>query len=150
MCSLKELWPSLLAGQPTMQMLSRIRSKWVCHCCVAPRGPNMKTENRINKHCMIMDIAVLHNKVNTKEIEKLDKYQDLARELKRLWKTKTTVIPTVVGTLDATPKMPPKRLKDFESESHIVNLKKSSILYPARISWNILEIWEELLLPNSK
>ena len=34
-----------------------------------------------------------------KEQEKMDRYQDLARELKRLWKVETKVIPIVVGAL---------------------------------------------------
>ena len=34
-----------------------------------------------------------------KECEKRDKYLDLARELKRLWNMKVTIIPIVIGTL---------------------------------------------------
>ena len=34
-----------------------------------------------------------------KEIEKLDKYSDLARKLQKLWNIKLTVIPIVVGEL---------------------------------------------------
>jgi len=35
-------------------------------------------------------------RVEEKEHEKMDRYQDLARELKRLWKLETKVIPIVV------------------------------------------------------
>ena len=38
-------------------------------------------------------------KIEIKEKEKIDKYQELARELSRLWKVKKTVIPVVKGAL---------------------------------------------------
>jgi len=41
---------------------------------------------------------------NTKESEKIGKYQDLALELTRLWKTSTKVIPIVIGALGASNK----------------------------------------------
>ena len=37
--------------------------------------------------------------VKLKESEKKDKYQDLARELKKLWDMKMTIIPIVIGAL---------------------------------------------------
>ena len=38
------------------------------------------------------------------ETEKIDNYLDLARELKKLWNMKVTVIPIVVSTLGVVPK----------------------------------------------
>ena len=43
-------------------------------------------------------------KVKLKENEKKDKYLDLARELKKQWNMKVTVIPIVIGTLGKSPK----------------------------------------------
>ena len=45
-------------------------------------------------------------RVKTKESGNIDKYLDLARELKRkkLWNMKSTVIPIVVGSLRVVPK----------------------------------------------
>jgi len=37
--------------------------------------------------------------VKDKEAEKIEKYQDLAMEIGRMWKTKTKVVPVVVGAL---------------------------------------------------
>ena len=46
----------------------------------------------------IIDIAVPGNaRVEDKEKENVEKYQDLARELHRLWETSVNVIPVVVG-----------------------------------------------------
>ena len=44
-----------------------------------------------------MDFAV--KRVKLKESEKKDKYLDFARELKKLWNRKVTVIPIVIGAL---------------------------------------------------
>jgi len=51
--------------------------------------------NKDNKTALLIDIAVPADaKVEEKEQVKMDRYQDLARELKRLWKVDTKVIPT--------------------------------------------------------
>ena len=47
-----------------------------------------------------MDFGFLiDNRVKLKEREKKDKYIDFARELKKLWNMKVTVIPIVIGAL---------------------------------------------------
>ena len=38
-------------------------------------------------------------RTNIKEEEKVDKYQDLAREISRLWGMSTTVVPIIIGAL---------------------------------------------------
>ena len=39
-----------------------------------------------------------------KEAEKCEKYQDLAREIQRIWKSRTKVVPVVVGALGSVSK----------------------------------------------
>ena len=54
-----------------------------------------------------MDIAVPgDSNVRQKETEKYEKYQDLAREIKRIWKSRTKVVPVVhvVGALGSVSK----------------------------------------------
>ena len=52
----------------------------------------------------IIDVAVPGDaKVELKEKEKIDKYQDLAKELRKLWKVKTRVVPIVIGALRTIP-----------------------------------------------
>ena len=47
-----------------------------------------------------MDFAVLTDpRVEIKESEKKDEYQELAIDLKKLWNMKVTVIPIVTGVL---------------------------------------------------
>ena len=50
------------------------------------------------------DLAVpSDHRVKLKEDEKMDKYLDLARELKKLWNMRVKVIPIVVGALGTVP-----------------------------------------------
>ena len=52
-----------------------------------------------------MDIAVPgDSNILQKETEKYEKYQDLAREIKRIWKSRTKVVPVVVGALGSESK----------------------------------------------
>ena len=101
----------------------------------------MIVEDRRNSHCKIIDFAVPYdNRVDNKEAEKIEKYQDLAREIKRLWNTQVKIIPVVVGALGTTPRLLPKRLKDIGIETRIVDLQKSAILCSARILRKVLEV----------
>ena len=52
----------------------------------------------------IIDVAVPGDaRVKLKEKEKIDKYPDLAKELRKLWKVKTRVVPIVIGALRTIP-----------------------------------------------
>ena len=52
-----------------------------------------------------MDFTVLaEQKVKLMENEKLDTYQNLAKELKKLW-IMVTVIPIIIGALETIPKI---------------------------------------------
>ena len=78
-----------------------------------------------NSFCKIIDFAIPYNsRVDKKEAEKIEKYQDLAREIKRLWNTQVKIISVVIGALGTTPRLLPKRLKDIGIGTHIVDLQK--------------------------
>ena len=49
-----------------------------------------------------------------KESEKKDKYLDLAKELKKLWNMKMTIIPVAIGTLGTVTKRLIQALEDLE------------------------------------
>ena len=62
-----------------------------------------------------MDFAVpADHKVKIKQNEKINKYLNLARELKKLWNTKMTVIPIVVGALGTVLKISERVFEQFE------------------------------------
>ena len=63
-------------------------------------GPKTRPYNNQQKKKIykIVDFAVpADHRIKLKECEKRDKYLDLARELKKLWNMKVTIIPIVVG-----------------------------------------------------
>ena len=72
----------------------------------------IKNKKRI---CKIFDFAVpADHRINPKESEKKDKYLDLARELKKLWNMKVTIVPIMIGALGTVTKGLLKGLEDLE------------------------------------
>ena len=63
------------------------------------RRPDLIIINKKKKRiCKIVDFAVpADHRINLKECKKKDKYLDLARELKKLWNMKVTIVPIVIG-----------------------------------------------------
>ena len=62
-----------------------------------------------------MDFAVLAvHIVDLKEGEERYKYLDLARELKKLWNVKVTILPIVIGALGTVTKWLVQGLEDLE------------------------------------
>ena len=87
------------------------------------------------KMCHLIDIAVPgDSRVASKENEKVQKYQDLVRELRKLWQVKVKVVPVVVGTLGTIPKALEKHLKE------IGLLQEAALPGTARILRKTLEI----------
>ena len=108
---------------------------------IEARRPDMIIVDKKNNKCQIIDFAVpFDTRVAEKEKEKIFKYQDLARELKKLWNKKVKVIPVIIGALGTTPKALPKRLKEIGIATRIVELQKTVLLQSARILRQVLEI----------
>ena len=65
------------------------------------RRPDLILVNKKATSCVINDVAIPGDcRINEKEIRKIEKYQNLKRELKRLWSlNKVEVVPVVVGAL---------------------------------------------------
>ena len=67
------------------------------------------------KICKIVDFAVpADHRIKLKKSERRDKYLDLARELKKLWNMKVTIIPIVIGAFGTVTKGLLKSLEDLE------------------------------------
>ena len=72
---------------------------------IQARRPDLVIKDKLKNECLIVDFAIPYDsRVETKEFEKLEKYQDLARELKKLWNMSVRIIPIVIGALGTTPK----------------------------------------------
>ena len=64
--------------------------------------------------CKIIDFVVPgDSNIEEKEKEKLEKYQDLRRELQKIWNVRVKIILLVVGSLGAILKQFGNRLKEI-------------------------------------
>ena len=88
------------------------------------------------------------HRIKLKECEKRDKYLDLARELKKLWNMKVTVIPIVIGAFDTVTKGLLKGLEDLEVGGRVETIRTTALFKTARILRRVLETWEEFLSLN--
>ena len=96
--------------------------------------------------CKIVDFAIpVDHRINLKESEKKDKYIDLARELKKLWNIKVTIVPIVMGALYTITKGLLKGLEDLEFSGRVETIQSTALLGTARILRRVLETWGDLL-----
>ena len=102
---------------------------------VQARRPDLVVIDRKKGQCFIIDIAVPgDSRVGEKEREKVDKYQDLRREVAKLWNIKTTVVPVVVGALGVVTNNLTKHLKTIRVSTKIAEfLQKAALLGTARL-----------------
>ena len=72
-----------------------------CDNVIEAKRSDLILVNKKAKSCVIIDVAIPGDcRIREKEIEKTEKYQNLKRELKRLWSLKKTeVVPVVVAAL---------------------------------------------------
>ena len=107
-------------------------------CMNGSPNPGQKTRPYNNQQkksiCKIVDFAVpADHRINLKECEKKDKYLDLAREFKKLWNMKVTIVPIVNGALGTITKGLLKRLEDLEVGGRVVTIQTTALLRTARI-----------------
>ena len=88
-----------------------------------------------NKLCLIVDFTV----PSDHRIEiKIEKYQDLKREVQKLWNMKAKIIPIVIGALGTIPKTLQKQLEQIESNIAINQMQTTVLLSTARILRKVL------------
>ena len=112
------------------------------------RSPNLgqttkpSDSQQKKRTCQVVDSGVpADHWVKLKESEKKDKYIDLARELKKLWNMKATVIPILIGALGTVI----KGLEDLEMRGLAEAIPTTPLLRSARILRRVLETWSDLL-----
>ena len=108
---------------------------------IQARRPDLVIVDKKRKACQIVDVAVpADHRVKKKEGEKREKYQDLARELKKMWNMKTRVVPVIVGALGTVPKTLRERLEEIGIRGRIETVQTTALLGTARILRKVLEI----------
>ena len=96
--------------------------------------------NKKEKICHLVDFAVpADHRVKLKEIEKKDKYLDLARELKKQWNMRVKVVSIVIGALGTIPKGLEKSLSKLRIKGRIETIQTTALLKSARIIRRVLE-----------
>ena len=80
------------------------------------------------------------SRIEEKEKDKIEKYQQLGRELQKIWNVKVKIIPLVVGSLGAIPKRFGNRLKQTGIAVGTAKVQKTVLLGTARILRKVLEI----------
>ena len=94
----------------------------------------------------IVDFAApVDHWIKLKENEKKYKYLDFARELKKIWNVKVTIIPIVIGAFGTVTKGLLKRLEDLEVGGRVETIQMTALLRTARIVRRVLETWGDLL-----
>ena len=69
------------------------------------RRSDLVVVDKKRRTCKIIDFAVPgDSRIEEKEKEKIEKYQDLKRELQKIWNVRVKIIPLVVGSLGVIPK----------------------------------------------
>ena len=84
-------------------------------------------------------------KVKIKEKEKKEKYFELAKELRKLWNMKLTVIPVIIGALRTVPKGMERRLKELEIGERIDTIQHTALLRSGGILRIVLVTLEDFL-----
>ena len=107
---------------------------------ISPRRPDLIITNKKKRIWKIVDFAVpADHRINLKESKKKDKYLDLARELKKLWNLKETIVPIVIGALGTITKGLLKGLEDLEFGGRVETIQTTALLRTARILRRVLE-----------
>ena len=93
------------------------------------------------RSCKIIDFTVPgDSRIEEKEKDKIEKYQELGRELQKIWNVKVKIIRLVVGSLGAIPKQFGNRLKQIGITAGTAQVQKTVLLGTARILRKVLEI----------
>ena len=80
---------------------------------ISARRPDRIIINKKMKICKVVDFAVpADHRIKLKESEKRDTYIDLARELKKRWNMKVSILPVVIGAFGTVTKELLKGLED--------------------------------------
>ena len=108
---------------------------------IQARRPDIVVVNKKERKCYIIDFAVPGDvRIAEKEMEKIEKYDELKREVERLWKVKAKVIPIVLGALGTVTRNLSNYIKEIGVKTQIKLIQKSVLLGTARVLRKVLEI----------
>ena len=108
------------------------------HLISAKQSDQVISNKKIKGTCRMVDFTVpAHHKVKLNESEKSDNYQDLTRELKKLWNMNLTVILIEISVVGTVTKGLVQGQEDLEIWQD--NIRRTALLKSPRIA---RIIWE--------
>ena len=111
-----------------------------CDNVIEARRPDIVLIDKKERACNIVDIAVPAD-CRVEEKEKVEKYQDLKREIGRLWRMrKVQVVPVVIGALGSVTEGFDKWIEKLGIPCNIAVMQKTALLGTARILRKVLEM----------
>ena len=78
--------------------------------------------------------------VKEKEVEKIDKYMDLAAEIRRQFRVKTVIVPIVLGALGTVPAKLSKSLEKLEVDDVIGSLHTAVLMSTTAVFRKVLNL----------
>ena len=111
-------------------------------CDNEARRPDIIVIDKKERKGIIIDIAVRADvRVGEKEREKVEKYQDLKREIRRLWKLKMVEVePVVIGALGSVTKGFDRWIEKLRIPLNVGVMQKTALLGTVRILRKVLEM----------
>ena len=107
---------------------------------ILARQPDLIIINKKDRTCRIEDFTVLaDHRVKLKGSEKWDKCLGFARELKKLWNMKVTIITIVTGVLSIVTKGLVLCVEGLEITGRTETVQTTALLRSARILRRVLE-----------
>ena len=101
---------------------------------IETRRPDLVVVDKNDRSCKRIDFAVPGNsKIEEKEKDKTEKYQDFGKELQKIWNVKVKIIPLVVGSSGAIPKQFGNSLKQIGITAGTAQVQKTVLLGTVRI-----------------
>ena len=108
---------------------------------IEARRPDLVVVDKKERSCKIIDFAVPgDSRIEEKEKDKIEKCQDLGRELQKIWNVKVKILQLVAGSLGAIPKQFSNRLKQSGITGGTAQVQETVLLGTARILKKVLEI----------
>ena len=111
-----------------------------CDILILARRPDLIVIDKKEQKGIIIDIAVPAD-VRVEEKEKVEKYQDLKKETRRLWKLRNVeIVPVVIGTLRTVSVEFDRWMGKLGTICDVGVMQKTALLGTARILRKVLEM----------
>ena len=113
-----------------------------CDNLIEARQPDLIVIDKKEQKGIITDIAVPADvRVEEKETEKLEKYHDLKKEIRRWWKLRNVeIVPVVIGILGSVSAEFDRWMGKLDITCNVGVMQKSAMLRTARILRKALEM----------